>query len=381
MTYSIIHHMDGVYVRFTHNRKSKYKKLFTIEKKYFKNGRITSTVANEESLNEKIIEAHRVAQEYVRAVNGGKADSQILTEHFSNNVTLCELIRKYAVDMAGDSMHDSQRKYRNIADIVENYGDKKVKHIQPDYWNHFLKYLRKQEYATGTIARYIGMVRTVINANPNLSIDKTIHTFRLSRASRPKEILTENEFQKILNKEIYDKKLELIKDVFIVQVMTNGTRISDVLQFKKENIQGEYLEFVEQKNQRLKRVKILPRLAKIFEKYSDISKDYLMPVLTQKPANPRKSIGFNNHIKNKTEGINKGLKTVAALCGIEKRVSTKFARDSFASWANDSGLDLTEIQYMVNHASKRTTETYIQSIGKQNKVDSGAFAVLSNFIS
>ena len=66
-----------------------------------------------------------------------------------------------------------------------------------------------------------------------------------------------------------------------------------------------------------------------------------------------------NQVSAKTALINKELKKIASLAGIEKQLSFHVARHSFAKIAKQKGIDNSKVKDLLAHSSLKITEGYM----------------------
>jgi integrase len=89
---------------------------------------------------------------------------------------------------------------------------------------------------------------------------------------------------------------------------------------------------------------------------------YLFPIITD----PHKDLQLQY-----TSGLrlqNQRLKKIAALCGIDKKLSTHCSRHSWAAVARGEGLPLGVISKGLGHPDPRSTEAYLASL-EQSALD------------
>ena len=66
-----------------------------------------------------------------------------------------------------------------------------------------------------------------------------------------------------------------------------------------------------------------------------------------------------NQVSAKTALINKELKKIASLAGIEKQLSFHISRHSFAKIAKQKGIDNSKVKDLLAHSSLKITEGYM----------------------
>jgi site-specific recombinase XerD len=102
------------------------------------------------------------------------------------------------------------------------------------------------------------------------------------------------------------------------------------------------------------------------------SNDYIFPLLNsqesyanavtqeQKDTMPTElKMKLLNQISAKNALINKYLKKIADLAGIQKKLSFHVSRHSFAKIAKQKGIDNSNVQSLLAHSSIKITENYM----------------------
>lgn len=380
MKVKAVYHTDGVYIRITQNRKRKYKKLFSLDKKYWDGDAVKAKHPRYIYLNKDISDAVKEYQDkaFDLCRNPDIDPLKEIVVKPKVEKSLYVAIIRYANMVRQEGKFNSYRKYKNAADKVSDYKDVKLSQVNQIYLRGFHNYLIKKQLKPSTIFRYIKFLKTVIRfeSNEDPSVNRSIFNFKVKNEEGVKEKLTREEFDSMVKKKLADQ-LDLARDIFCALVYSWGSRIGDVLQMKPEQIKKDRLEFNEQKTGKLKSVKINDELNQLIDKYKGESPYYLFPVLTRAPANPREDPIFQKHIESCTSVINKNLKLVAAKCNIEKNLTTHVARHTFAMWASKKEVPLHLIQEMLNHSSKSVTEAYLKELNKSDNLDQAASDVFS----
>lgn len=132
--------------------------------------------------------------------------------------------------------------------------------------------------------------------------------------------LTEDEIQKILNKEFSTERLSLVRDIFLFSCFT-GLAYIDVKNLTKSHISlgidGEKWIFTHhQKTESASKIPILPVTQLIIDKYLEhpqcLNEDRLLPILSN-------------------QKMNAYLKEIAGICEINKELTFHIARHTFAT--------------------------------------------------
>jgi len=167
---------------------------------------------------------------------------------------------------------------------------------------------------------------------------------------------------------------QFAKDMFIFSYLGNGMNFNDIFRLKYKNITADEIVFIRQKTASKRKIK--PIAIPIDEDMQQIIDRY-----GTKPIEPDKYI-FNviiegltpeqetARIKQATKQTNKYLKRIAGKIGIDKNISTYYARHSFASVLKLSGENIAYISEALGHSNLQTTENYLSSFDTEKRKES-----------
>jgi len=176
---------------------------------------------------------------------------------------------------------------------------------------------------------------------------------------------------------------EKARDFFLFSYLGNGINMKDITLLKNGDIQGEYIRFTRAKTQHTHRssnnqisIYISPEIQAIIDRWRNLDRkpgSYLFPIL---------EVGMNAaeqmlRIKQFTQNVNKNLRKITALLGIDKHVTTYFARHSFATVLRRSGASTEMISESLGHTSTKTTASYLDSFEDDKRKE--IVAALTNF--
>jgi len=229
-----------------------------------------------------------------------------------------------------------------------------------DDFEYYLKTVKNQKQVTvnKTVQRFRTPIKYAI-AEGIIKKDPFL-LYRSSRVRKEVIFLTASELKKLELHEFTKPNLTFIKDLFIFCCYT-GMPYLEMRNLKKEHLQSGFdgntwIEISRQKTNRKLSVPLLPKPARIIEKYVSPEKETIFPAI----SNQR----FNIYLKE----IAKALK-------ISKRITHHTARKTFASTVllyNDISMEI--VSELLGHSSILITE---QSYGKIiNKKVSEAMAVV-----
>ena len=209
-----------------------------------------------------------------------------------------------------------------------------------------------------TVMKHIERLRKMINlAIKNEWLDSDpFAKFQARFIRNDREFLSQDDLDKIENKEFKVLRLQWAKDLFIFSCYT-GLAYCDVMRLTKQNISlgidGEYWIMTSRKktNQPV-RVPLLPKAFDIVEKYKTHPKALASGTLFPNLSNQK---------------VNAYLKEIADFCSIAKNLTFHLARHTFATTVTlTNGVPIETVSKMLGHTSIRTTQIYAKVI--ENKV-------------
>ena len=121
------------------------------------------------------------------------------------------------------------------------------------------------------------------------------------------------------------------------------------------------------KTKELFNIELLQPAKEILKHYESLSdkdnESYIFPILNENHNTP--NMLYNRKVKMLRK-INKDLKEIASLVGIDSELTTYVARHSYATILKKSGVATAIISEAMGHDSEKTTKIYLESF--ENKV-------------
>ena len=246
-----------------------------------------------------------------------------------------------------------------------------------------LKFLTKYEkwmLDTGksvtTIGIYLRSLRAIYNQQ---NIDVSVYPFCESKnkysiptSKNIKKALTLEEISKIYNyKAEPESTTEMARDYWMFLYLCNGMNVKDFCLLKWKNIDGEMLNYNRAKTERSKKESKLISVALKDETW-DIIKKWGQPSISKEAyifphlRNKMDDLSKRKVYQQLTKTINKYVKRVAKEVGIDKNVTSYFARHSFATVLKRSGTGVELISELLGHSSVNITESYLDSFEKEH---------------
>ena len=226
-----------------------------------------------------------------------------------------------------------------------------LRELNLNFIQSFHSFLRIDKgMAQNSSTKHLKLLKKIINlsvANSYMAFNP-FSTYKVEREPVDIDFLDEEELRKIINFDTPLPRLERAKDMFLFGCFT-GLSYIDIKtltpeHFEKDNTGRIWIKKRRVKTGVLSRIPLLPIAKLILDKYKGGEK--LLPI--QDPAD-----------------INKYLKDIAILCGINKRICFHCARHTFASTVTlANNISLEVVSKMLGHTNTRMTAHYAKLIDK-----------------
>ena len=226
-----------------------------------------------------------------------------------------------------------------------------LRELNLNFIQSFHSFLRiDKDMAQNSSTKHLKLLKKIINlsvANSYMAFNP-FSTYKVEREPVDIDFLDEEELRKIINFDTPLPRLERAKDMFLFGCFT-GLSYIDIKTLTPEHFEKDTAGRIWIKKRRVKtgvlsRIPLLPIAKLILDKYKGGEK--LLPI--QDPAD-----------------INKYLKDIAILCGINKRICFHTSRHTFASTVTlANNISLEVVSKMLGHTNTRMTAHYAKLIDK-----------------
>ena len=224
-----------------------------------------------------------------------------------------------------------------------------LRELNLNFIQSFHSFLRIDKgMAQNSSTKHLKLLKKIINlsvANSYMAFNP-FSTYKVEREPVDIDFLDEEELRKIINFDTPLPRLERAKDMFLFGCFT-GLSYIDIKTLAPEHFDKDSTGRIWIKKRRVKtgvlsRIPLLPIAKLILDKYKGGEK--LLPI--QDPAD-----------------INKYLKDIAILCGINKRICFHTSRHTFASTVTlANNISLEVVSKMLGHTNTRMTAHYAKLI-------------------
>ena len=244
-----------------------------------------------------------------------------------------------------------RKKYR-VADMA-------IKSINDMFIRDFEVYLLTHAGVShNTMAKFMQFFKRIIilARNNGIIVHDPFANYKIQLKKVDRGYLSEQELNKIMEKEFYAKRLEQVRDIFVFSCFT-GLAYIDVKGLTKKHLRTAFDGNIWIMTKRQKtginiNVPLMDIPKRIIEKYDDLlPDDKVLPVLSN-------------------QKMNAYLKEIGDLCGIDKNLTFHLARHTFATTVTLSkGIPIETVSKMLGHTNIQTTQIYARITNEKISTD------------
>lgn len=272
---------------------------------------------------------------------------QVIQEH---NDEAKQLIGKDFVEITW-RRYETMKRYLGEL-IKQKYGvdDLPLSDFTGEVIRAYEVYLKtEKDLCQNTLIRYMKALKKITNrclANDWIQKDP-FAGIKFREDPTDPEFLTLEEVDRIYNCNPGSKRLEVIRDMFLMSAFT-GLAFTDVSQLTEDHIVtdndgNKWIRKPRQKTKQMSNIPLLDIPLAIIEKYKGDKKAAKKGVLLPIPCN---------------QVMNRYLKEIATICKINKHLTMHTARHTYATLCLSQGVSLKNVSSMLGHASVKMTERY-----------------------
>ena len=248
------------------------------------------------------------------------------------------------------------KKYETIVRLLERYISKKYEaedlpltSLDRDFVHGFELYLKiDRNQQQNTVARYMKGLKKITNrALANEWITKNpFADFKVRTVQTNPTFLSLDEVHTIYRHK-FTGALDVVRDMFIMAAFT-GLAFIDISNLRKEHVVTDndgnmWIRKPRQKTEIVQNIPLLDIPKAILKKYEDNEKAKKKGTLLPVPCN---------------QVMNRYLKEIGELCGIEKTLTTHVARHTYATVCLSQGVRIENVSKMLGHTSIKMTQHY-----------------------
>jgi site-specific recombinase XerD len=273
-------------------------------------------------------------------------DDAIMTRYYKNSIGYWETFEKHT----GKQFLPSEVSIKTLKEYEQYLTAKSKSKSQNTRAKHLTRLRRIYKLAVAN-----GMVEYKDNPFNNYEL-------KHGKAGK-KERLSLEEIKDLEEQEIPESSPVFhARNIWLAQMYCAGTRIGDMITMRVGNIMNGRLVFEMEKTEKDQSIQIPKKALSIFGRYTKGKKpgDYIFPYFSTETDYSDRDF-FVKQIQSKTTTINKHLKKLATMAGIDKNLTTHVARHTFADMARQKSKDVYAVSKALRHSSTKITESYLAS--------------------
>ncbi|WP_372773584.1 phage integrase SAM-like domain-containing protein [Mangrovibacterium sp.] len=334
-----------------------------------------------EKVKDAVIKLEREGGFSLAALNSylGKNASDTLNQAFQLKIE----------NLRGNEQINSHEYYSYTLKSIEKFAGKNIgfDSVTPDWLRKFEKHLLQEGKSYTTVGMRCRAIRAVMNIAKEAHIVKESQypfgrgKYEIPTGQGRKLALTLQQIKQLVNYSDGSEAIEHARDMWFFSYLCNGINFADMLTLKRSNIKNGEISFMRAKTRTTAKVKkgisaiVTTEMEAIMTRWGNKDKSpdsYIFNFLKGDESPARIKARTRDVISN----CNRRLRKIGKAIGIEG-LSTYSARHSFATVLKRSGSNIAYISESLGHNDLKTTENYLASFEKEERVKNASF--LTNF--
>jgi len=268
---------------------------------------------------------------------------------------------------------NSATKHKYALQVLDGYKSVKtaLEAIDLDYLKGLELYLRQRGNKGNSIATRFAIFKAIYNkAVKEGKVAAKQNPFTLFQvgslwAKTRKRAIDKDDIQRLIDLEITEgHKTEyqrLARDLFLFSYFTAGMNFGDIARLRYKDIVKGRVNYSHHKTQKLLSFQLVPNAMQILEKYGTAGhgEDYIFHILNRHEHTTPQQIF--NRLHKVLRKINRELKVLGEMIGLEMPLTTYVARHTYATVLKRSGVSVALISESLGHSDLSTTQIYLDS--------------------
>ena len=219
-------------------------------------------------------------------------------------------------------------------------------------------YVKKYQETISKICKHAAEEGLLIKETAQSIADITVEVCLDENISETIKYLNKNEVSKLAHidkKKISTRQQEYIQ-MFLLALLACGLRFSDIITLKWSDINLDKREInkIIMKTRRSLKIPLCDDAVKILEQWIGRHKVYVFGLLPDDFNNNEETLRIRRN--SVTATVNKSLERISEIAGLEKKVTTHYARHTFAVTSLEQGMKTSMISKLMGHRTSYITE-------------------------
>ena len=232
--------------------------------------------------------------------------------------------------------------------------------IDSDLMLLYEAYLRNRGLTKNSTSFYMRILRAVYNRAVEKDLTTNRNPFKHVYTGIDKTIKRAIPFKAIKQIKNLDlslqPSLDFARDMFLFSFYTRGMSFIDMSYLKKKDLSNGILSYRRRKTGQQLFIRWEKCMQEIVDKYNNPQSEYLLPII--KPMNGDERTQYQNAMYL----INRKLKGIGKMVGVQIPLTMYVARHSWASVAKNKNIPISVISEGMGHDSEMTTQIYLASL-------------------
>jgi len=258
-----------------------------------------------------------------------------------------------------------------LASVGEFQSNVRMKGITPDFLRQYENHLNSEKKSISTKGIYLRQIRAVCNyaiRKKYITREKYPFTnYSVPAAQKNKRALSNDDLKSLIEYKTEVREEQKAIDFWTFSYLGNGMNFKDIAMLRYSDIKGENIKFYRSKTRSTNKgeqkeisIFLLPRMLEIIQRWGSVNKtgkEYIFPILHDGMSAREENAAIAQFVKT----TNKYLKHVTDSMEWSNKVTTYFARHSYATRLKRAGVPIAYISDSLGHVNIATTENYLSS--------------------
>lgn len=236
------------------------------------------------------------------------------------------------------------------------------------------KFLRSEGCTNGGIAAYMRCLRVAVNTAIKEGLmsaeqypfetnrNKGYSMARLKSRFNPRSLTEQHmDLVKAFPHGGHPHLSETVR-IFLFSYYARGMNFRDMAYLKKADVYDERIHYRRRKTNDAFSIPVSETLAEVIDAFAATDTPYLFPILDTRHLSERQQF---DRIQKCLKRMNKELKEVAAVLGLDVPLTTYVARHTFATTLKRKGVGIDIISESMGHENVSTTRAYLKRFGSE----------------
>ena len=232
--------------------------------------------------------------------------------------------------------------------------------IDSDLMQMYEAYLRNKGLTKNSTSFYMRILRAVYNRAIEKDLTTNRNPFKHVYTGIDKTIkraIPLKAIKQIKNLDLsLQPSLDFARDMFLFSFYTRGMSFIDMAYLKKKDLANGILSYRRRKTGQQLFIRWEKCMQEIVDKYDNSLSEYLLPIIKPMKGDER------THYQNAMYLINRKLKEIGKMTGVQLPLTMYVARHSWASVAKNKNVPISVISEGMGHDSEMTTQIYLASL-------------------